>query len=377
MRVAISGGGTGGHVYPALSVAEELREGGDRILWLGRPGSLEEEIVRRAGFAYQAVAAGPLRGRAPWEMLRSCAELVSGARQSLRALREAGAQALLATGGYVSAPPVLAARMAGIPILVYLPDISPGLAVRLLSRLARQVAVSFPEVRAHFPGRRTVATGYPVRAQFRRHTREEARRRLGLPLEETVLLVMGGSQGAHSLNLALEQALPRLLGRGWMVHLSGPRDHPRLLAARQALPPATRRRYRLHDYLHEDLPLAMLAADLLVARAGAAILGELPSAGLPGLLVPYPHAGRHQLENARFLQARGAARVLSDADVRRGALPPAVEALLDDPAAMAAMARAGRRLAVPDAARRLADSLRAMAGEPLPAPGQALGRVRR
>lgn len=357
----ISGGGTGGHVYPALAVAQELLARGDEVLWVGRPGSLEESLVGREGIPFWPVEAGALRGRNPLLLPVSLVRLGRGLAQALVAVGRHRPAAFLATGGYVSAPAVGAARLRRVPVLVYLPDMEPGLAVRLLSRLAQRVAVSFPEVGTHFPGRPLQVSGYPVRAALRQGDRGAARVRLDLPQGARVVLVMGGSQGARSINRAVARGLGEILPLAWLVHVAGRLDFQELLKRREGLEPRLRERYRVYDYLHEEMTDAMLAADLAVARAGAATLGEFPNAGLPSVLVPYPFAGHHQRVNARYLETHGAAVSLLDEEVQRGALPPAVVGLLEDEPRLEAMARASRGLAVPDAAARLASALHELA----------------
>lgn len=359
----ISGGGTGGHVYPALSVARALADAGDEVIWLGRPSSMEETIVEREGLPFRAVRAGALRGGNPLLLPLQLTRLARGTAEALRVIDQTRPRALLATGGYVSTPPVLAARRRRLPVLVYLPDMEPGLAVRFLARLAQGVAVSFPEVGRHFPGRPLRVTGYPARPGLWQGDRAAARRRLGLAPEGKVLLVMGGSQGARSINRGLADGLERILPLASVVHVTGRLDVEEMRAHREALPDDLRRRYHVYDYLHHEMTDAMVAADLAVARAGAATLGEFPNAGLPSLLVPYPFAGHHQLVNARFLEGHGAAAVLLDEAVREGALPAVVAELVRDEERLRALAQAARRLAVPDAAQRLVAALHELAGE--------------
>ena len=267
--------------------------------------------------------------------------------------------ALFVTGGYASVPVALAARMLRAPILVYLPDIEPGLAVRFIARLAAKVAVTVEDSRIYFPVRKVVTTGYPVRAEFHELGRNQARAALGLASGESVLLVMGGSRGARSINQALSGVLEQMLELTQVVHVSGELDWPWVVERHEELPAVLKARYHAFPYLHE-MGSAMVVADLTVCRAGASTLGELPFFGLPAVLVPYPHAWRYQRVNAEWLTGRGAAVQLDDERLADELLPT-VRRLLDDRPALAEMAERMRALARPNAAARLAGELGSLA----------------
>ncbi|KPK48154.1 MAG: hypothetical protein AMJ77_00855 [Dehalococcoidia bacterium SM23_28_2] len=358
MKVVLSGGGTGGHVYPALVVAtalaEELGEGKDLdALYIGTPSGIEKELVTKAGLPFRAVTAGAIRGRSPWGLAASLVKLGRGVAQAREVIGQFQPQAILTTGGYASVPMALAARTAGrIPLVVYLPDVRPGWAVRLMARLAQRVAVSSDRSLSYLPRAKTVVTGYPVRPIFWQVDKPEARRRLDIDARERVLFIAGATHGARTLNRMVGDHLPQLLELCHVIHLSGQRHQPPLERLRRDLPDRLRDRYHLYGYLHEDLPWAMAAADLAVMRAGASVMGELPAIGLPAILVPYPYAGGHQRFNARLLADAGAALVVEDNKLN-GLLPLMGELLADD-ARRATMAEAARRLARPDAAASIA-----------------------
>ncbi|MBI4505525.1 MAG: undecaprenyldiphospho-muramoylpentapeptide beta-N-acetylglucosaminyltransferase [Chloroflexi bacterium] len=343
----VTGGGTGGHVYPALAVAEALRraDATAEVLFVGHGDGLEARVVRRAGLAFAAVPSGPVVGRHPLEVAASLARVARGVVAAGHLLDEYRPDAVLATGGYVCVPAALAARLRGLPVVVVLPDVVPGLAVRALARLATVVAASYPDALPHLPRGRTVLTGYPLRASLWRLDRVAARASFALDDALPTLLVLGGSRGARSVNQAVAAALEDLLARSQVVHVAGERDEAWLRARAAALPATLGARYHLFGYL-DDLPRAMMAADLAVARAGAATCAEFPAAGLPSVLVPYPHAGAHQARNARYLVRHGAAVAVADAALPGGGLLAAVSALLDDAARRVAMAERARRLAV-------------------------------
>lgn len=366
MRLALSGGGTGGHVYPALSIAEALGNelpGGEQLelLYVGSEGGAEGEIVKREGLPLRTISSAPIRGRMPWQMASNATKIALGVRQGRALLNEFAPQAVLSTGGYASFPLALAARSKGVPLAVYLPDIYPGWAVRAIAKLAKRVAVTAAESLSKLPGAKSVVTGYPVRQEFWTADRAGGRKRLALDPEEKVLFVTGASQGAHSINQAIAADLPGLLELCEVVHLCGHADEGWLGEIRERMPKALKERYHLYGYMHEETPWAMAAADLAICRSGASVLGELPAVGLPAVLVPYPYAGGHQRINAKFMEKKGAAVILDDDDL--GGMLPVVGGLLHDESKLRAMKESSRKLARPDAARRIARILLDLARE--------------
>jgi len=207
-----------------------------------------------------------------------------------------------------------------------------------------------------FPENKVVVTGYPVRQGLHAMNRALARDQFGLAQDMPVLLVLGGSRGARSINEAVRGALPELLGMAQVVHITGPTDYAAMRGAGDGLPDPLRPRYRVYAYLYEEMRLALASADLAVARAGAATLGEFPAVGLPAILVPYPYAGPNQEVNARYLISRGAAEMVRDGDLASSLLPT-VRALLGDAERLASMASAAQGLAVPGAAAAIAAQL--------------------
>lgn len=338
---------------------------------------MENDILRRAGpqVPTAAIQAAALRGRAPWTMARNAALLAQGAAQARQVLAEFQPEAVLVTGGYVSVPVGIAARQKRIPLVVFLPDVVPGLAVRFLARLAGRVAATTPASARYLPRGKLVVTGYPVRPELFTLARAEARARLDLPPAATVLLVYGGSRGARSINRAVGAGLAGLLERATVLHVCGQEgDDVELRQQAGRLPPPLQARYRLYPYLHDEMPAALAAADVAICRSGASTLGELPAVGLPAVLVPYPYV--HQEENADYLVRSGCAVKVPDAQLhtRAGAPDPAallaaLRPLLEDPARRSAMAAAARQIAHPEAAAAIVEVLRT------PARGSAGGEV--
>jgi UDP-N-acetylglucosamine--N-acetylmuramyl-(pentapeptide) pyrophosphoryl-undecaprenol N-acetylglucosamine transferase len=333
---------------------------------------MEEALVERAGIPYRGIATGQLRGKDPLTALRNAGKMIGGIRQSGAILEDFRPDVCLATGGYVCAPVVFSCWLRRIPVLLYLPDMTPGAAIRWLSKLARRVAVSFPEAAVYFggpaPKGKAVVTGYPVRrelveaAQDRAAARRELAAALELPLlaQEAhlpLILIWGGSQGSRNINQATWAALPSILPHAHLLHVIGQRDWgQREWVTAQAQLQELAQRYHPVDYLHEAMSLALAAADLTVARAGASTLGEFPVAALPSILVPLPIAGVNQVRNAEQLAHHGAARIMADADMGVELAPTVVE-LLTDARQRQAMGEAAARLAQPDAARQIAAEL--------------------
>jgi len=352
-------------VYPALAVLQRLDaiDPDAEVLWVGGRGGMEEDLVRRAGVRFQAIPAAGVHGVGWRRLPKNVWRLVQGYRAARDVVQAFQPHALFFTGGYVAVPVALAAR--GRPVLLYVPDIEPGLALKVLTPLARTVAVTVEASRQFFSARkRVVVTGYPLRQEITAWIGQKARARehLVLPEDEPVVLVFGGSRGARSINRALLQHLPSLLERTHILHISGTLDWPQVQAQREDLPAALQSRYHVFPYLHgEAMGAALAAADFVVSRAGASTLGEFPAFGLPAILVPYPYAWRYQQRNAAYLAERGAARILPDAALPER-LASEVFALLDDAEQRAQMAAAMRRLYRPNAAERIAELLWQQAG---------------
>lgn len=315
----------------------------------------------RTSIPLETISGGGLHGVGAARFVRNLLWLIRGFFKAWRITGRFRPDVLFLTGGYVSVPVALATWLRRRPILVYLPDVEPGLAIKLLSRIATRVAVSVEASRQYLPAK-VVVTGYPLRPEFHQVERRAARAYFGIPPEDKVLLVFGGSRGARTINRALGAILEPVLALAQVIHISGRLDAEECQARREALPAAVRERYHLFDYLHE-MAQALAAADLVVARAGAATLGELPFSGLPAILVPYPYAWRYQRVNADYLADRGAAVRLNDEDMHER-LWPTIEVLFRDRKRLRQMGDNARALARPDAAARLADLLTQLAHNP-------------
>jgi UDP-N-acetylglucosamine--N-acetylmuramyl-(pentapeptide) pyrophosphoryl-undecaprenol N-acetylglucosamine transferase len=340
VKVVFAGGGTGGHLYPAIAIADALRAKwpATSVDFVGTADRLEATIVPKAGYRLHTVSARPLTRRPSFEFVRTVAANAAGVLQSARVLRKLRPDLLIATGGYVCFPVVVAARLLrGLrlftgPIALLEPNAHPGLTNRLLAPLVDEVWGAFAHGDARFAGK-YVATGVPIRSSLRDiPTREDAVARLGLSPQRKTLLAMGGSQGARAINDALV-ALLRSDGlpKGWqLLHVTGEREYDRVRAANDSHPAANGGAVR--PYL-DDIADAYAAADLVLARAGASTLGELTALGKPAILVPYPHAADdHQAGNAARFAEGGAAVVVADRELASGRLREVLQRAVDEPA---------------------------------------------
>ncbi len=345
-------------MYPALAISERL-PADTPVLWIGGEGGVERALVERAKIPFTAIPAGGLHGVGSVRMMRNTLKLMAGTLKAWRLIGQHRPQAMLTTGGFVSAPVAVACWLRRVPILLYLPDIEPGLAVKFVAKFATTIGVTTDEAVRYFPARKTIVTGYPTRSDLAQTDRATANRRLELVDDRQTVLVFGGSKGARSINRALAAVLEPLLARYQVIHISGATDAAEVLANHAKLPAAVKPHYHVFEYMH-DMGLAFAAADLVVSRAGASILGEYPLFGLPAILIPYPYAWRYQKVNADYLVTRGAALRLDD-ETLSSTLLPTIESLLNDTDRLAAMKTAARSLAQPEAALALAQTLQRLA----------------
>ncbi len=353
MRLALTAGGTGGHIFPALAVLDAVlaREPATEVRFFGPDNRGERRMVESRGIAFEAVSAAGVRGRGPLQVARSLWQVLAGTFAAARKLRAFRTDVVFSTGGYASFPASLAARLLRRPLVVYLPDVAPGWAVRAEQRLATRMATTTEAALAHLPAKKTVVTGYPVRAEFFNVSRQEARARLRIDASEPVVLVAGASQGARAINRAVFDNIRHLAAEATVIHVTGEADAAEAAALKESLGGSLAARY-LPASFRDDMPIAMLAADVAVMRAGASVLGELPAAGLPAILVPGTFAGGHQRDNARWLADAGAAVVLEETAIET--LPSVLLKLLADRARLETMRAAGEALSRPGAAADIA-----------------------
>ena len=333
---------------------------------------MEGDLVRReSALAFWPIDAAAVRGRGLFALLKNSWRLLRGIGQAIQLIRRERPGAIFGTGGYVCVPLFVAAWLMRVPSAIYLPDVVPGLAVRLLSRLATVTLGSIPDAAPHLgmpattPSawqrgmRKLVVTGYPVRADIMQSDRGTTRAMLGIPDQTPLILVYGGSRGARSINHAVAALLTRVLPLAHVLHVCGREGDESMLQTHMAgLPADLQHRYHLYPYLATDgaltMTAALAAADITICRSGASVLGELPAAGLPAILVPYPYV--HQDENADYLVRHGAAIKVADG-MQSELLWPALNGLLQEAPALPQMRQAMQSVARPEAASTMATLL--------------------
>ncbi|HVH87924.1 MAG TPA: undecaprenyldiphospho-muramoylpentapeptide beta-N-acetylglucosaminyltransferase [Terriglobales bacterium] len=338
MRAAIVGGGTGGHVIPALAIARELRERySAEVMFIGTSRGIETRLVPQAGFPLQLIQVGQLKNVSLTRRLRTLTDIPRAVFTCRKMFLEFRPQVVIGVGGYASGPGMLAAIMMRIPTLAFEPNLVPGFANRMVSRFVSAAAVHFQETKRFF--RNAVVTGVPVRQEF-----------FNIPQRAFyppgLLLVFGGSQGSRVLNQTMIDAIPTWKELGIQIkHQTGERDFDKVDSAyRQAGLPV-----RVSRFI-DDMPSAFAEADLILCRSGASTVAEITAAGKPAIFVPFPFAADdHQLKNAEALENAGAARLISESQMTPERLGNAVAELLSAPSALADMAAKARSLAHPDA----------------------------
>ncbi|MBB5134683.1 UDP-N-acetylglucosamine--N-acetylmuramyl-(pentapeptide) pyrophosphoryl-undecaprenol N-acetylglucosamine transferase [Thermocatellispora tengchongensis] len=367
IRLCVTGGGTGGHTYPALTTIDAVRRhararGRDvDVLWVGTATGLEARVAPEHGIPFTAITTGKLR-RSP--NLRELGTNVAdafrvplGVLQAISAVRRHRPDVVLSTGGYVAVPIGLAAFLLRRPLVMHEQTTTLGLANRILARFATRIAVSHDSSLEHLSGavrRKAVVTGNPVRPEVLRGDPARGRAMLGLAPGQPLVYVTGGAQGSKQINTLIEALLPHLLTRAYVLHQCGPAWADQLAQAAAALPGHLRARYRPVPYLGAELPDILAAADVVVSRSGAGTLAELTAIGKPSVLIPLiPSGGDEQRGNARHLAAAGAARALLEPGPTPEDLMRELALVLDDPGRRAHMAAAARALGRTNAADNL------------------------
>lgn len=349
--LVIACGGTGGHLFPGLAVAEEWARRGGRVMLLVSEKPIDREASRKyTQFRFETIPALPKPATFSPRMLPFLWSVATTIRRCRGLLRDFDASAVLGMGGFTSLPPVVAAKRNGLPAFVHDSNALPGKANRVTSRWCDAVFLGLEAARDHFPGKDCAVTGTPIRAELRElPARAEAAAKWGLDPERPVVLVMGGSQGARRVNALMVAA--KLPPGVQVLHIAGPGDEQRV---REQL--GERAGYRVLGFC-DDMASAYAVADVVVARSGASSLTELAFLGLPSLLIPYPFAADdHQTVNAAVFRDADAALLEQEEDLDEGKLAARVSALLE-PATRQAMSKSLRRLARPDAASRICDEI--------------------
>jgi undecaprenyldiphospho-muramoylpentapeptide beta-N-acetylglucosaminyltransferase len=350
VRLLICAGGTGGGVYPALAVLQTMQNKAE-VLWVGGIGGMEAQLVERTGIPFTSIPAAGIHGVGLKKLPGNAIKLAGGFRAAQHILQQFKPDALFFTGGYVAVPMALAGLR--VPTLLYVPDIEPALALKTLANFADVITVTSKDSLRFFNRRkRVIVTGYPTRPDLSTWTLVEARRVLKIKSDAPVLLVMGGSKGARSINNALMTNLMPILEIAQVIHITGELDWPKVEEKLKSLSNEQANHYHAFPYLHNEMGAALRVADLVISRAGASTLGEYPLFGLPAVLVPYPHAWHYQKVNAESLVSQGAALMVIDSELEERFLPT-IQELLQNPIRLKTMQEAIIKLSRPQAAAEI------------------------
>lgn len=364
MRFILTGGGTGGHIYPALAIAERLQEEFPQteILYIGTKNGLERDVVPRKGYPIRFVNAEGLSRQKSLRNVLTLLKTVQGVAQAMAIIAGFKPDAVIGTGGYVAGPVMLAAVLMRKPTLIHEQNAFPGVTNRLLSKYVDHIALSFEEAESYFRGKQMTHTGNPVRREILTISREEGLQNLELAQGKKTILAFGGSGGATSLNQAMLEFYPYVAAHPdfQLIHVTGKRDYDRQMEAVRAAKIDLGPRVRVEKYLYH-IEEAYAVADLVIGRSGAITLAELTARGIPAILIPFPHSTEnHQEHNARALEKAGAARVILDKELTGAGLVEAVDEIFSMKGVLEKMKQASLMTGRPDADQRIIQIVREM-----------------
>jgi UDP-N-acetylglucosamine--N-acetylmuramyl-(pentapeptide) pyrophosphoryl-undecaprenol N-acetylglucosamine transferase len=367
MRLVLVGGGTAGHIFPTIAVARQVAHlTGSAADLTAVCGSreLDRLLYRNVDLEVLALPARGLVGVAWWRLPWRAWLLMRSLLSVWRDFGRRRPDAVIASGGYVSAPVLLVTWLRRIPSVIFSGDAALGWATRVMAPLTSVATIAFEEARGQIWRVPVELAGYPVRDSFTAPNAAAARATLGVPQDEPLLVVMGGSQGAHAINQALLADLERLLTSAHVVHVSGQRDYVELTTERDRLPEAMRQRYHLFDFIDRGFADLLAAADVVVSRAGATSVAELSAVGTAAVLIPGTFGAGHQIATARAMAGAGAALLLPESDLASGGLAGVLLDLLADPERLRSIGKSSRLRGRPHAACRIAEIGLALAGKP-------------
>ncbi|MGN1401758.1 MAG: undecaprenyldiphospho-muramoylpentapeptide beta-N-acetylglucosaminyltransferase [Bacillus sp. (in: firmicutes)] len=356
MKIVVSGGGTGGHIYPALALIREIKKKHKNcsFLYIGTEKGLESSLVPREGIDFKSIHITGFKRKLSFDNVKTVARFLKGVLDSKKMIKEFGADVVIGTGGYVCGPVVYAAAKLGIPTVIHEQNSVPGLTNKFLSRYASKVAICFEEAGAFFPESKTVYTGNPRASEVLSFTKAGKRglETVGLNPDKPTVLVVGGSRGAKPINDCLMKVMAELGKKPYQllyvtgeVHYEKVKEEMKLVGS-----PAN---VSVQPFVH-NMPEILAGVDLVVARAGATTLAELTALGVPSILIPSPYVtNNHQEKNADSLVSKGAAIKILEQDLTAQALLNNIDSILTSKEKIAEMSSAAKKLGVPDAADRL------------------------
>lgn len=354
MRILVTGGGTGGHIYPALAFIRYVQkiQPDSEFLYVGTHRGLENKIVPETGISFKTIKIQGFKRKLSFENIKTVQLFIESIKRSKEILREFKPDVVIGTGGYVSGSVVYAAARMKIPTIVHEQNSVPGITNKFLSRFADKVGICFPDAAQYFPESKTVLVGNPRAQEVVTSGKSEVLEQYGLLPDIPTVLIFGGSQGALKINQAVIQALPQFSQKEYQVlYASGDRYYNEISEKFDV--GKISRNLSLQPYI-KNMTDVMANVDLLIARAGATSIAEFTALGLPGILIPSPYVTNdHQTKNAQSLVNAGAAKMIADADLTGDKLVEAVDEIMNDPEKRERMAKASRQEGIPDAAERL------------------------
>ena len=361
MRIIVSGGGTGGHIYPAITIVRAIQERvpDAEFLYVGTKHGLESDIVPKEGLPFATVELQGFERHVSLVNVKRAGMAMVGVGRAIRMVKRFRPDVVIGTGGYVCGPVLMAASILGIPTLIQEQNVVPGITNRLLSHFVTRIAAGVPEAVKRFPAKKVACTGNPIRKDVMAASREEGLAAFGLDGSRRTVLVSGGSRGARSINRAMIGVLKEASARPEVqfLHVTGKLEYDDVMArlSEAGVDLGKCSHLQVKPYLY-NMPQALAAADLAVFRAGAIGMAELMARGIPSILVPYPYAAEnHQEHNARAAMAAGAAHMILNKDLDAASLGSALKELLGNPEKLGQMAAASRALGKPEAAGEIAD----------------------
>ncbi|GCF93967.1 UDP-N-acetylglucosamine--N-acetylmuramyl-(pentapeptide) pyrophosphoryl-undecaprenol N-acetylglucosamine transferase [Enterococcus florum] len=354
MKILVTGGGTGGHIYPALAFIRYVKEiqPETEFLYVGTHRGLENKIVPETGIPFTTIKIQGFKRKLSWENLQTIKLFVASVNRSKGILREFKPDIVIGTGGYVSGAVVFAAARMKIPTIVHEQNSVPGMTNKFLSRFVDRVAISFPDAREYFPDNKTILVGNPRGQEVAYMKASDVLKEYGLDPNQPTVLVFGGSQGALKINQAMVEAIPQLSKKNYQVlYASGERYFEELSAQ---FPDRKRwKNISLQPYI-KNMTEVMTSVELLIGRAGATSISEFTALGLPAILIPSPYVTNdHQTKNAQSLVKAGAVEMIKDTDLDGNRLIEAIDQIMEDPVLRTKMANASKKEGIPNAAERL------------------------
>ncbi|MGD7008516.1 undecaprenyldiphospho-muramoylpentapeptide beta-N-acetylglucosaminyltransferase [Metabacillus sp. 84] len=363
MKIAVSGGGTGGHIYPALALIKEMKKKNPsaEFLYIGTENGLEKGIVEREGIPFKAIEITGFKRKLSLDNAKTVMRFLKGVQTSRKYLKEFKPDAVIGTGGYVCGPVVYAAAKLKIPCVIHEQNSLPGLTNKFLARYADKVAICFEEARRYFPGNKAVMTGNPRASEVAGVNGEKGKLSAGLKPGKKSVLVFGGSRGARPINKAILEVLPDLEKKDYQIlYVTGEVHYNQV--AEEAKTLGFPENVIIKPFIH-NMPEVLAGTDLIVGRAGATSIAEITALGLPSILIPSPYVtANHQEVNARSLSDKGAAVLMLEKDLTGKSLLSEIDSIMKDEAKLMNMRTASSEIGMPDAAARLAEVLEEVSG---------------